>query len=79
MPTNRQLPSTPLTDALEALADALEAAGIDPRVVETSLPLSDWQHLARSLDNERGDAVSDIGKIEVGGVRYLIRYVAKGR
>ena len=77
MPTQRQMPSRPITDALEALADALEEAGINPRVVETSLPLTDWQHLARTLDNEGTAAENDIGKIQIGGVRYLIRYAAK--
>ena len=42
------------------------------------MPLSDWQHLARTLDDERGAPVpGDIGKLEIGGVPYLIRYAAK--
>ena len=78
MATKRQVSSTPVTDGLEAFADVLEAAGIDPRVIEVSMPLSDWQHLARTLDDERGAPVpGDIGKLEVGGVPYLIRYAAK--
>ena len=78
MSTKRQVPHAPLTDGLEAFAVVLEAAGIDPQVVEVSLPLSDWQHLARTLDDERGAPVpGDIGKLEIGGVPYLIRYAAK--
>ena len=78
MSTKRQVPSTPVTDGLEVFADVLEAAGIDPQVVEVSSPLSDWQHLARTLDDERGAPVpGDIGKLEISGVRYLIRYAAK--
>jgi hypothetical protein len=72
------MPKRPLTDALEAFADALEAAGINPRLVEVSMPLSDWQHLARTLDEERGSPVpGDIGRVELAGVRYLIRYAAR--
>jgi hypothetical protein len=63
-------PSKPATDALEAFADALEAMGIDPRSAKVSLPLSDWQHLARMLDDEGASTTGDIGRIELGGVRY---------
>ena len=58
MPTNRQLPSTPLLNALEAFADALEAAGVDPRLVEVSLPLSEWRHIAQTLEAGRGGATA---------------------
>ncbi len=68
------MPKPPfLTHALEGFADALEAAGIDPRTVEVSLLLSDWRHLARTLDDEGTNPTGDIGRIELGGVRYLIR------
>jgi hypothetical protein len=52
--------------------------GIDPRAVEVSLQLSDWQHLARTLDDEKTNTTGDIGRIELGGVRYLTRYGVKG-
>jgi hypothetical protein len=68
--------STPLTNTLEALADGLEAAGIDPRAVEVSLPLTDWQHLARTLDDEGTNTTGDIGRIELGGARYLVSFGA---
>ena len=64
--------------ALEAFADALEAAGVDPRLVEVSLPKSEWRHVAQTLEAERGRPLpGDIGRVEVGGVPYLIRYAAK--
>ena len=78
MPTKRQLSSTPLLNALEAFADAMEAAGVDPRLVEVSLPLSEWRHVVQTLVAERGGPLpGDIGRIEVGGVPYLLRYAAK--
>ena len=67
-----------LTHALEDFAEALEAAGIDPEQVEVSLPLFDWQHLARTLDEERGELVY-VGKKEFGVLRYLVRFAAEGR
>jgi hypothetical protein len=43
-------------------------------VVEVSLPKNDWQLLARTLDEERGEPVpGDIGKPEIGELPYLIR------
>jgi hypothetical protein len=64
-----------VTDALKAFAAALERAGIQPGEVEVLLSLDNWQSLARRLDEERhGEPGEDIGKITVGGVRYLIRY-----
>jgi hypothetical protein len=70
----RALPPTALTGVLDAFADGLEAAGIDPRQVEVSLLLS-WQHLARTLDNE---GTNPTGRIELGSVRYLVMFAAKG-
>jgi hypothetical protein len=37
-------PSKPLTDAREGFADRLEAAGV------ASLPLSEWHHVAQTLE-----------------------------
>jgi hypothetical protein len=72
----------PLTTALTDFADALEKVGINPEVAEVSLPLDDWRHLARVLDQERGDepeVSNNIGRVRIGGVRYLIRHAAEGR
>jgi extradiol dioxygenase family protein len=63
-----------VADALTAFAEALENISIAPADVEVSLPLESWQVLARRLDEERTEKAEDIGKLEVGGVRYLIRY-----
>ena len=68
-----------LTDALGAFADALNASGIDPRQVEVSLPVCDWRYVAREIEAERGEAAPGHGnRIEIGGVRYLARFAAKG-
>jgi hypothetical protein len=67
MPTKRATTNT--TAVLEAFADGLEAIGIDPGVVEVSLPLSDWRHLAQDQARRAGAR----GKLEIGGVPYLIR------
>lgn len=73
-------PATPLTDALEAFADTLAEEGVNPHGVEVSLLLPDWQHVALTLEAERGAPVpGDIGRIEVGGVRYLVRFSTKRR
>jgi hypothetical protein len=63
-----------LTDALTAFTEALERIGIQPDDVEVSLPLERWQRLGRVLDDEMPEAAQDMGKLEVAGVRYLIRY-----
>ena len=42
--------------------------------MEVSLPLERWQRLGRVLDDEMPDKAEEIGKLEVAGVRYLIRY-----
>jgi hypothetical protein len=69
-------PEKPLTDGLDAFAAALEAAGVVPSAVEVSLHLDDWRHLARRLDEENpGTRVpGDIDWVEVGGIRYLVRF-----
>jgi hypothetical protein len=66
----------PVTTALEKFAEALHKAGIDPETVEVSLPLEQWRVLARTLDFERAETRSDIGQIEIAGVRYLVRFGA---
>jgi hypothetical protein len=69
MNKTRALPTTALTDALEAFSDALEAAGVDPRVVEVSLPLSEWRHVVQILEDEAGNSLpGDVGRVEIGGV-----------
>src|SRR4051812_16753162 len=79
-PMPKQLQKPP-TDALNAFADALEKAGIEVRDVEVSLPIDDWQHLARTLDNEAKNGApapsGDIGQVTISGVRYLVRFAAK--
>jgi hypothetical protein len=52
MPKKTQAASTQLLNALEAFAN-LEASGIDPRLAEVSLPLSEWRHVAQKLEAER--------------------------
>ena len=68
------MPKPSVSAALTAFAEALDAIGIAPEDVEVSLPLEPWQKLARRLDEEQPDKAEDIGKINVAGVRYLIRY-----
>jgi hypothetical protein len=34
---------------------------------------------ARRQDDEGTNTTGDIGRIELGGVRYLVRFAAKGR
>jgi hypothetical protein len=42
-------------------------------------PAGRMQHLARTLDDEGTNTTGDIGRIELGGVRYLVTFAAKGR
>jgi hypothetical protein len=63
----------PVTTALESFAAALGRAGIDPETVEVSLPLNEWQALARALDAEGTKTRGDIGRVEIAGVRYRVR------
>jgi hypothetical protein len=65
----------PVNDALEQFAAALQKVGADPSQVEVSLPLDEWRALAVALDVEKGGPVpGDIGRIEIAGVKYLVRF-----
>lgn len=67
--------STPLTHALEAFADVLVEEGVNPRGVEVSLLPARLAARGAQLEAERGEPVAgDIGRIEVGGIRYLVRF-----
>jgi hypothetical protein len=69
-----------LIDVLVEFADKLEAEGIDPRLVDVLFPSREWYHLANLLEEEQGGPLSgDEARIEVHGVRYLVRFAAKGR
>jgi hypothetical protein len=69
-----------LTNALDSFGHALKACGIDPHGVEVSLPVPHWRYIARQIETERGDAApGHADRLEIGGVRYLVRFAAKGR
>jgi hypothetical protein len=71
-----------LTSTLLDFAEALRDAGIDPGKVEVSLPTPEWKALDRGLAREQAldlfEGVSIRGKLNVGGVRYLVRFPAAG-
>jgi hypothetical protein len=71
-----------LTSTLLDFAEALRDAGIDPHKVEVSVPTLDWKALDQALAKEQvGDlfeGVSVRGQLNVGGVRYLVRFPAAG-
>ena len=69
-----------LTSTLLDFAEALRDAGIDPHKVEVSLPTPEWTALDRALAKEQVsdlfESVSVRGRLNVGGVRYLVRFPA---
>ena len=67
-------PKRPVADDLEAFAAALASCGIPVQDVEVSMSLESWQRLGQRLDVENYEGPEDIGRVEVAGVRYLIRY-----
>jgi hypothetical protein len=71
-----------LMSTLLDLAEALRDAGIDPHKVEVSLPTPEWKELHRTLAREQAadlfEGVSIRGRLNVGGVRYLVRFPAAG-
>lgn len=69
-----------VTDALTAFAGIWENLGIQASDVEVSLPFQSWQRLGMRLVQEQHQASdSHVGKVEVAGVRYLIRSASQGR
>jgi hypothetical protein len=69
-----------LTSVLLDFAEALRDAGIDPSKVEVSLPTPEWKALDRALAREHAsdlfEGVSVGGRLNVTGVRYLLRFPA---
>jgi hypothetical protein len=69
-----------LTSTLLDFAEALRDAGIDPGKVEVSLPTPEWKSLDRTLAREQAidlfEGVSIRGRLNVGGVHYLVRFPA---
>jgi hypothetical protein len=66
------------TAALVAFSETLAELGIDPSVVEVSLPAADWKALDKQLAKEHSDGLFEgvgvTGEITVKGVRYLVRF-----
>jgi hypothetical protein len=68
-----------LIDVLVEFADALQAEGIDPRLVDVLLPTREWYYLANLLEEEQGGPLQgDEAQIEVHGVRYLVKIRGEG-
>jgi hypothetical protein len=71
-----------LTSTLLDFAETLRDAGVDPSKVEVSLPTPEWKALDRALAREQTidlfEGVSVRGRLSVGGVRYLVRFIGFG-